>query len=208
MISSESIDNMLKTGRTALLNNETGCENSNLPVHIELMPPAEYNNGGKGLYINYSNADSPFGEVFIASTAKGVCYLAFAGVDRALGELRKLFPNAHYTRNQDPIQQNALLAFSEDRDNLPSVIIHLKATPFQLKVWKALLKVSAGKLVTYGDIAASIGNPKANRAVGTAVGANPVSFLIPCHRVIRSTGDIGQYHWGSELKMSMINWER
>ncbi len=177
-------------------------------VTIEGMTPGEYKNGGGQLHINYSFAESPFGNIIVASTVKGVCHLAFADDEkRALNELKQLFPRAAYKQVVDTIQQNALFIFTQDWKNLSRIKLHLKGTAFQLKVWEALLKVPMGSLITYSGIASGIGTPHASRAVGSAVGDNPVAFLIPCHRVIKSSGIIGQYHWGSNRKTAIIGWE-
>ncbi|MNT75939.1 Methylated-DNA--protein-cysteine methyltransferase [compost metagenome] len=104
-------------------------------------------------------------------------------------------------------QQNALYIFSHDWSKLNQVKLHLKGTEFQLKVWEALLKIPMGKLATYGNLAKQLQNPNASRAVGTAIGDNPVAFLIPCHRVIQSSGALGGYHWGLNRKTAMIGWE-
>lgn len=117
------------------------------------------------------------------------------------------FPNANYNQMVDTAQQNALYIFTQDWQKLNQVKLHLKGTPFQLKVWEALLRIPMGGLTDYGSLAQSIQAPNASRAVGSAVGSNPVAFLIPCHRVIRSTGDFGQYHWGAVRKTAMIGWE-
>ena len=127
--------------------------------------------------------------------------------DEAIAELKSKFPNARYTQFLDTIQQNALFIFSQDWSKLNDIKLHLKGTPFQLKVWETLLKVPVGGLTTYGSLAGDLQNPNASRAVGSAVGDNPVAFLIPCHRVIRSTGETGQYHWGSQRKGAMLGWE-
>ena len=178
-------------------------------IKIEGMTPGEYKNGGEQLHINYSFAESPFGTILVASTTKGICYMAFAdgNNDEAIAELKSKFPNAHYTQFLDTIQQNALFIFSQDWSKLNDIKLHLKGTPFQLKVWETLLKVPVGGLTTYGSLAGDLQNPNASRAVGSAVGDNPVAFLIPCHRVIRSTGETGQYHWGSQRKDAMLGWE-
>lgn len=177
-------------------------------ISIEGMTPGEFKNGGEQLQINYSFAESPFGNILVASTAKGICHLAFADNEKkALKELRGVFPNAVFKQVVDTIQQNALFIFTQDWKDLSHIKLHLKGTPFQLKVWEALLKVPMGGLTTYSSLASTVGNPKAARAVGSAVGDNPVAFLIPCHRVIQSTGIIGQYHWGSDRKTAMIGWE-
>ena len=177
-------------------------------ITIEGMTPGEYKNGGEGLYINYSFAESPFGEMLIASTPKGICYMAFAENEQeALNDLEQLFPNASYRNFNDQMQQNATSIFNCDWQKREQVKLHIKGTDFQLKVWEALLKIPAGYLSTYDSIANKIDNPKAVRAVGTAIGENPVAYLIPCHRVIRSSGAFGQYHWGSGRKIAMIGWE-
>ena len=177
-------------------------------INIEGMTPAEYKNGGKALSINYSFAESPFGNIIVASTPKGICHLAFAEDQvKALGELEEQFPNAAYHQVVDLIQQNALFIFKKDWSKLSSVKLHLKGTAFQLKVWDALLRIPMGSLCSYGLLAQDIQLPNASRAVGSAIGNNPVAFLIPCHRVIRSTGEFGQYHWGATRKTAIIGWE-
>jgi len=177
-------------------------------IQIEGMTPGEYKNGGENLAINYSFAESPFGNILVASTPKGICHMAFADDQEvALGELKRCFPNAQYCQMVDLLQQNALFIFTHDWTKLNEIKLHLKGTAFQLKVWETLLKIPLGKLSTYGNIAKEIESPKASRAVGSAIGDNPVAFLIPCHRVIQSTGAFGAYHWGSTRKTAMIGWE-
>jgi AraC family transcriptional regulator of adaptative response/methylated-DNA-[protein]-cysteine methyltransferase len=178
-------------------------------IKLEGMTPGEYKNGGAALHINYSFAETPFGTIIVASTHKGICYMAFAdeGHEDAFKALYRHFPNALYTQITDQIQQNALFIFTQDWAQLKDIKLHLKGTAFQLKVWETLLKVPMGSLTTYSGIAGAVDNAKAMRAVGTAVGSNPVAFLIPCHRVIKSTGEVGQYHWGSKRKNAMIGWE-
>jgi AraC family transcriptional regulator of adaptative response/methylated-DNA-[protein]-cysteine methyltransferase len=212
-ISVEHAKSLLKQNRSLSdVSFETGLSGTgrlhDLFISIEGMTPGEYKNGGKQLVINYSFAESPFGNIIIASTPKGICHLAFADNEtKALRELRLIFPGARLKQVVDAIQQNALFIFTQDWKNLSRIKLHLKGTPFQLKVWEALLKVPLGELTTYADLAGSVGNTRASRAVGSAVGSNPVAFLIPCHRVIQSTGMIGQYHWGSHRKAAMIGWE-
>ena len=177
-------------------------------INLEGMTPAEYKNGGAALHINYSFAESPFGNVVVASTTKGICYLAFAdNMATAFDELQQQFPNASYLQVTDVHQQNALFIFRKDWSALSTIKLHLKGTSFQLKVWEALLKIPMGNLSTYSSIAQKIESPLASRAVGSAIGDNPVAFLIPCHRVIKSTGEFGQYHWGATRKSAMIGWE-
>ena len=191
---------------------ETGLSGSSrlhdLFISIEGMTPGEYKNGGEELQINYSFAETPFGNIIVASTTKGICHLAFAdNENEALQQLQLQFPNATFRQVVDTMQQNALFIFTQDWKDLSKIKLHLKGTPFQIKVWEALLKIPMGDVSTYSGIANTINNPNASRAVGTAIGDNPVAFLIPCHRVIRSTGDFGQYHWGSIRKTAMIGWE-
>jgi AraC family transcriptional regulator of adaptative response/methylated-DNA-[protein]-cysteine methyltransferase len=192
---------------------ETGLSGTgrlhDLFIHIEGMTPGEFRNGGADLEINYSFAESPFGDILVASTSKGICYMVFVnGAEAvALADLRSHFPNARFRQMTDLTQQNALYIFTKDWRELQQIRLHLKGTDFQLKVWETLLKIPMGGLSTYKDIAGRLGNPNASRAVGSAVGDNPVAFLIPCHRVIRSEGVIGQYHWGVTRKTAMIGWE-
>lgn len=212
-ISTEHAKSLLKQNHSLSdVSFETGLSGTSrlhdLFISIEGMTPGEYRNGGEQLQINYSFAESPFGNIIVASTAKGICHLAFADEEqKAFADLTLLFPHAAFKQVVDTIQQNALFIFTQDWKNLDKIKLHLKGTAFQLKVWEALLKVPMGQLTTYNDIAAAVGNNKASRAVGSAVGDNPVAFLIPCHRVIRSTGVIGQYHWGSNRKTAIIGWE-
>lgn len=191
---------------------ETGLSGTgrlhDLFVNIEGMTPGEFKNGGENLKINYSFAESPFGNLIVASTQKGICHIAFCTDELvAFNNLKKLFPLASYKQMMDLDQQNALFIFNHDWKKLNQIKLHLKGTDFQLKVWETLLKIPMGKLSTYGAIAEKLQNPKASRAVGTAIGDNPVAFLIPCHRVIQSSGALGGYHWGTDRKSAIIGWE-
>jgi len=214
-LSLEHAKGMLKETQASLFDAaiETGLSGTSrlhdLFIKVEGMTPGEYKNGGEQLHIHYSFAESPFGTLIVASTNKGICYMAFAdqGQDAALAELKKSFPRAGYQQLTDQIQQNALFIFNQDWNRLAEIKLHLKGTPFQLKVWETLLKIPMGEVSTYTKVAGKLNNPKASRAVGSAVAGNPVAFLIPCHRVIKATGEIGQYHWGSTRKSAMIGWE-
>ena len=191
---------------------ETGLSGTSrlhdLFVNIEGMTPAEYKNGGKNLIINYSFAESPFGSITIASTEKGICYMAFDENDnQSLEDLKSKFPNAFFHQKLDLLQQNALFIFQNDWSKLPQIKLHLKGTDFQLKVWETLLKIPMGQLSTYRAVAQKIEKPNASRAVGTAIGNNPVAFLIPCHRVIQASGNFGGYMWGNTRKTAIIGWE-
>lgn len=210
----EHAKKLLKEGHVSLFEaaHESGLSGTgrlhDLFVNIEGMTPGEYKNGGEKLTINYSFAESPFGEVLIASTHKGICHLAFAEEKpRALYLLKEKFPKAILLQTRDEIQQNALSIFSLDWGKPDKVRLHLRGTDFQLKVWNALLKIPMGQLSNYGDIASLLHSPNASRAVGTAIGDNPVAFLIPCHRVIRTSGELGGYHWGLVRKAAIIGWE-
>lgn len=177
-------------------------------IKIEGMTPGDYKNGGAALSINYSFSESPFGGIIVASTQKGICHLAFADDQQAaLTTLRSRFPNASWQQKVDQLQQQALFIFTHDWSKPGEVKLHLKGTPFQVKVWETLLSIPMGRLTTYGNIARQVNLPNASRAVGSAVGDNPVAFLIPCHRVIQSTGLIGGYHWGGVRKTAIIGWE-
>jgi AraC family transcriptional regulator of adaptative response/methylated-DNA-[protein]-cysteine methyltransferase len=177
-------------------------------ITIEGMTPGEYKNGGESLQINYSYAETPFGDIVIASTHKGICHLSFiTDEEDELKNLKQIFPRAGFQQKTDLLQQNALKIFTQDYIDLKKIKLHLKATPFQLKVWQALLRVPFGSVSTYATLAKDVELPNASRAVGTALGSNPIAYLIPCHRVIRSTGLIGEYHWGSVRKSAILGWE-
>ncbi|MBN9301543.1 MULTISPECIES: methylated-DNA--[protein]-cysteine S-methyltransferase [Dysgonomonas] len=177
-------------------------------INIEGMTPAGYKNEGSYLTINYSFALSPFGEIIVASTPKGICHMSFAeDHEEAIKNLISIFPKANYQNSADEIQKNAIRIFNLDWESLDKIKLHIKGSDFQLKVWQALLNIPMGQLSSYQNIANLISNPKASRAVGNAVGKNPVAYLIPCHRIIQSTGALGDYHWGHIRKTSMIGWE-
>lgn len=213
-ISVEHAKKLLKENQATLFDTayETGLSGTSrlhdLFINIEGMTPAEYKNGGKNLAINYSFAESPFGNLLVASTGKGICHMAFYEDEpAAFSALQMHFQNAQFSQKLDLIQQNALFIFQNDWSKLHQIKLHLKGTDFQLKVWETLLKIPMGQVATYGTIANAIAQPTASRAVGTAIGSNPVAFLIPCHRVIQSTGLFGGYRWGNTRKTAMIGWE-
>lgn len=190
---------------------ETGLSGTgrlhDLFIKLEAMTPGQYKNGGETLEINYHYGDSPFGEMMIASTDIGICSMVFiTGRETALTQLQRQYPNAILKEKTNELQQHAINFFTGEHTN-EKFKLHLKGTTFQLKVWEALLKIPSGKLTSYGDIAGQIGQPAASRAVGTAIGANPIAFLIPCHRVIQSTGALGDYMWGANRKTALIGWE-
>jgi AraC family transcriptional regulator, regulatory protein of adaptative response / methylated-DNA-[protein]-cysteine methyltransferase len=174
-------------------------------VSIEGMTPLEYKNGGKSLEINYNFYQTFLGNIIIGSTAKGISYIAFFEDKLKAFELLKVdFPNATFHLKSDNLHTLALGFFNQKNETLK---LHLKGSDFQLKVWDALLKIPSGCLSTYGALAHQIDNPNASRAVGTAIGSNPVAFIIPCHRVIQASGNFGGYMWGNTRKTAIIGWE-
>ena len=175
-------------------------------VAIEGMTPGEYKNGGAGLQIDWQLVASPYGSVLVANTAKGICFLSFADDPAAeSARLRALFPNAELRNTATKMQAQALSALQQPPQQ--PIALHIKGTPFQLKVWQALLNIPCGQLADYGTLARRIGHPNACRAVGTAVGSNPVAVLIPCHRVIRQTGMLGGYRWHRGRKIALLGKE-
>jgi len=181
-------------------------------INIEGMTPGEYKNGGRALVINYSFNHSPFGEMLVASTTKGICHISFVeGQLVALHNLKSNFCNAIFEHKQDSFQRDVMAALNGDWRGVNAastkIQLHLKGTAFQLKVWQALLNIPLGSLSTYGVIASNIGNANAARAVGTAIGHNPVALIVPCHRVIQATGKLGGYRWGSTRKTAIVGWE-
>ncbi len=176
-------------------------------IHIEGMTPGEYKNGGAGLQIGYWFSKTPFGEIIIATTEKGICNLFFIeDKHSAILELQSLWPAAIIK----PIVPDGSINVSDYFENpnaLRKLSLHLKGTTFQLKVWEALLRIPFGNITAYSKVSEHIQLPGAARAVGSAIAANPVALLIPCHRVIKSTGLIGEYHWGTTRKTAIIGWE-
>ncbi|MDO6802199.1 methylated-DNA--[protein]-cysteine S-methyltransferase [Wenyingzhuangia sp. 1_MG-2023] len=213
-ISLQYAKKMLRNGEPTLFDTaeQTGLSGTgrlhNLFVKIEGMTPGEYKNQGENLIIHYSYFHSLFGQVLIASTSKGICYMGFVDDNNdVFSELFQRFPKANFIEKMDELQQNALKIYRQDWNDLRQIKLHLKGTDFQLKVWEALLKIPMGNRITYGAIAKEIEKPKASRAVGTAIGSNPIAFLIPCHRVIQTTGSLGGYRWGTIRKTAMLGWE-
>lgn len=167
------------------------------------MTPAEE----KELAIRYTHCNSPYGGLLIASTTQGICFVGFGEEMPLLGELRKRYPNAQLTAGEEPLHRQALalIGTPHKQDRLP---LHVKGTSFQLAVWQELLQIPCAETISYGDLAQRIGRPDAARAVGNAVGRNPVACLIPCHRVLHSDSSLGGYHWGCELKVQLLRVEK
>jgi AraC family transcriptional regulator, regulatory protein of adaptative response / methylated-DNA-[protein]-cysteine methyltransferase len=179
-------------------------------VH-EGMSPGAYKARGAGLQISYGYHPSPFGVALVMVTAYGLCGLSFADVGEeasALADMTKRWPNAQYTENSALTAPFAAQLFADQnfRPNQPLRITFI-GTDFEIRVWETLLKIPVGKATTYGDIASSVGSPKAARAVGAAVGKNPMSFVVPCHRVIGKSGALTGYHWGLTRKKAILGWE-
>lgn len=157
--------------------------------------------------IKYSFAQIPFGKIIIASTQYGICSIAFyTSPQQAVDELKRYFPDTSIQEGK--LDPKLLSYFQNTQDTSISIRLHLCATEFQVRVWQALLAIPFGHMSTYGEIARQIGKPKASRAVGTAIGNNPIAILIPCHRVIQFSGKLGGYKWGIEQKARIIEWER
>lgn len=159
----------------------------------------------KGLNISYSFYKTQYGQAIIASTEKGICYIGFGEKEPMLISLKENYPQANCREQKADMHQLALSYIMNEK--VLELPLHISGTDFQLSVWKALLEIPIGKLSTYKKIADAIHNPKAVRAVGSAIGDNPISYIIPCHRVIRSDGGLGGYFWGLDIKRKMIDVE-
>ncbi len=171
----------------------------------EAMAPGDYARGGAGLEIRWGLHESPFGPALVMATDKGICGIGFAeetDTAAAMADMVSRWPKASFVAAPASTAPLADAAFG-GRDTA----LHLIGAPFQIKVWEALLAIPSGHVTTYADIAGAIGHPSAHRAVGTAVGRNPISFLIPCHRALRRDGGLGGYHWGLPRKRAMLAWE-
>ena len=181
-------------------------------VTIEAVTPNEYKTGGENVEITYGFHETPFGKCFIAVTERGICGLSFIQTDNelaVLNDFKRKWLNADFEKNDMRTASIINQIFNFDPSVLNPQKLHLlvKGTNFQVKVWEALLKIPTGGLSTYQTIAELAGSPNAVRAVGTAVGSNPIAYLIPCHRVIRKEGKIGEYHWGENRKKALIGFE-
>ncbi len=178
-------------------------------VSVEAMTPGEYKALGKGLRIKYSVQDTPFGEALAATTERGLCgfwFLGKGGEKEALALMKKNWSGAQFVLGDGGQKASDVFQPRTLKRTKPIKVL-LKGTSFQLKVWEALLKIPTGCVLAYKDVAQRMGDSKASRAVGTAVGQNPIAYLIPCHRVIRETGILGDYRWGSTRKKALLAWE-
>ena len=175
----------------------------------EAMSPGEYAKGGAGLTIYWGWFESPFGPALVMGTDRGICGIGFAaetGAGHAMEDLVGRWPKADYVEDPMRLKPWVDAAFGIQRSD-EAVPLFMIGAPFQIKVWEALMQVPSGHVTTYSEIAGTIGAPKAVRAVGTAVGRNPVSYLIPCHRALRKSGGRGGYHWGLPVKRAILAWE-
>jgi AraC family transcriptional regulator of adaptative response/methylated-DNA-[protein]-cysteine methyltransferase len=180
-----------------------------LLVSVDGVTPGETRSRGAGLTIRYGEHPTPFGDCLIAATERGVCAMSFNSPDAlpaALGELQERWSSATLVADPAATAPIARGIFGGGDDAEP-VRLHLVGTNFQIRVWEALLRIPDGSVVTYEQLAQRVGAPAAARAVGTAVGRNPIAYVIPCHRVIRKTGAFGEYRWGAVRKRAMLGWE-
>ncbi|MBN2560029.1 MAG: methylated-DNA--[protein]-cysteine S-methyltransferase [Phycisphaerae bacterium] len=178
-------------------------------VSIDAVTPGEFKSGGSGLTIRFGEHTSPFGRCLIGISQRGICWLSFTDSERdGLVELGTTWPAATIRRDSNATGKIAARVFKPSSpSSSPPLRLLVGGTNFQLKVWEALIRIPPAYLTTYTDLGGQIGHPNAARAVGNAVAANPISFLIPCHRVIRRMGVVGEYRWGSQRKQAMIAWE-
>lgn len=178
-----------------------------LLVNVRAMTPGELRRGGEGLVIEWAVHQTPFGDCMIATTPRGVCELVFVEDDDPAAELARFWPRAtlRESRSAGASELRALLEAA--RESGP-ITLHLRGTNFQLRVWKALIAIPPGRMTSYGAIAEALGRPTASRAVGRAVGSNPVSLFVPCHRVLRKHGALGGYRWGLDRKRAILAWEQ
>ncbi|MEY5049256.1 MAG: hypothetical protein RLZZ175_2615 [Bacteroidota bacterium] len=184
-------------------NNNSIINSTNKDITIEKINEKEYSST-----INYQFYDSKFGEIIIASTSKGICYLMYIeNENTAFDSLKNKFPNANFQNQTDNFHKIALEYLCNPKTEL-ELNLHIKGSDFQINIWNILLDIPFGKTTTYGNIAQKINQPKASRAVGTAIGKNPIAYIIPCHRVIQNSGSLGGYMWGIARKSKILAWER
>ncbi|SLN56881.1 Bifunctional transcriptional activator/DNA repair enzyme Ada [Roseovarius litorisediminis] len=176
----------------------------------EAMTPGEFARKGEGLNIYWGWFDSPFGLSLVMATEKGICGIGFASEtseEATMEDLVSRWPKAEFVEDPMMLRPWVLAAYGAPDQQHEAAPLYLIGAPFQIKVWEALLQIPSGQVTTYSEIAQAIGKPRAVRAVGTAVGRNPVSFLIPCHRALRKSGGLGGYHWGLPVKRAILAWE-
>lgn len=186
------------------------------PVQIAAIGEEECGVGAENLRIDYEFVPTPWGGALVAATERGVCRLAFTD-DReaAVGDLQRLFPRAELRQRSAYWSDAARMAMqsagdraARERSEVLPIMLHLRGTAFQMRVWRALTEIPAGGLLAYGDVAAMAGCGAAHRAVGTAVGRNPVALFVPCHRIVQASGALGGYHWGVAYKKALLDSEK
>jgi AraC family transcriptional regulator of adaptative response/methylated-DNA-[protein]-cysteine methyltransferase len=176
----------------------------------EAMSPGDYARGGAGLTVFWGWFESPFGSALVMATEKGICGIGFAaetGAEATMADLVSRWPKADFVEDPMMLRPWVHAAFGVANDSQETAPLFLIGAPFQIKVWEALLRIPTGHVTTYSELAGVVGHPNAMRAVGTAVGRNPISWLIPCHRALRKSGGLGGYHWGLPVKRAMLAWE-
>lgn len=222
----EDARRLLRSGRSVLdTTYELGLSGPSrlhdLFVTVDAMTPGEHKQGGAGLAIDAAEVPSPFGTCLLGVTERGVCWLSFSdqpGDEDGLEQLRDTWPSAEIRTSPEARRRvgdtaetifgDRLVPGAASKTGAPSIKVLVHGTNFQLKVWEALLRIPTGRVVSYADVARAVGRtPMASRAVGGAVGANPVSYLIPCHRVLRSVGAVSGYRWGADRKRAILAWE-
>lgn len=179
-------------------------------VQLEAVTPGEYKQRGAGLIIDHGVHDTPFGQAFVALTPRGVCNFSFLdekAPEAPLAALAHNWPEAEFREAPSRTQGVIHAMFDDSKKADRPISLHVSGTNFQISVWRALLQIPPAKVVSYAQVASAVGNPKAARAVGLAVGANPVALMIPCHRVIQQNGKLGGYHWGETRKQAIHAWE-
>ncbi len=202
------LDTALATGLSG------GGRLHDLFLRWEAMSPGDYARGGEGLVIRQGWFDTPFGRAIVMGTERGICGMGFAagmGEAEAVDDLRRRWPRARFVEDAGLLAPWVAAAFGGGGGGGggggDAVPLYLIGAPFQIKVWEALLRVPSGHVTSYSQLAGAVGLPRAVRAVGTAVGRNPVSYLIPCHRALRKSGALGGYHWGLPVKRAILAWE-
>ena len=202
----DSAQSLLDTTHAAGLSSVSRLHD--LYIHCEAVTPAEYRAMGSGLNIQYGIHPTPFGPCLLAATDRGLCSLLFihAGEDKAIAAMQRNWPKATFELEPARTKEISERIFSTRRMDQPLYAV-IKGTPFQLKVWEALLSIPMGKLISYQQVARTIHHPRATRAVANAVASNPLHFLIPCHRVIQSSGVLGGYRAGPLRKKLLLGWE-
>jgi len=206
---------MAETGDLLTLSHEAGLSGPgrlhDLFVTMEAMSPGEFKRAAAGMTIRYGVHETAFGPALIANTPRGICHLSFPDrqrQDRAILDLQALWPSARFEHS--PVEGAALLGkifHSQEAAREKALSLWVSGSNFQIQVWRALLQIPFARLLNYQQLAAFLGRPRAARAVGNAIAHNPVAYLIPCHRVLRQSGDFGKYHWGAERKAALVAWE-